>query len=118
MDLVSKLKTFKRAELASMAFYAITGVILLALLPLTGFPPHLGLIAILSLITAYSFFTKRFWAIWLVAILFGVATTFSLYTLYSIGFTIPIISTALIVYAVLTGLFTAYIVLKRRPLET
>ena len=117
MSLATKLKNTNRAELASTGFYAITGIIVLAFLPLTGFPPHLGLIGILSLITAYSLFAKRAWAPWLVAILFVVASVFSLYTLYAVGFSNALIGISMIAYAVLTWVFTAYILLKRKPLE-
>ncbi|MCL4430470.1 MAG: hypothetical protein M1167_06930 [Chloroflexi bacterium] len=61
MSLATKLKTFKPFELASLAFYALSGLILLVSLPLTGYPPHLGFLGILSLITAYSLFLKRVW---------------------------------------------------------
>jgi formate hydrogenlyase subunit 3/multisubunit Na+/H+ antiporter MnhD subunit len=118
VSLATKLKTFNRLELASIAFYAITGIILLAFLPLTGFPPHIGFLGILSLITAYSLFTKRAWAPWLVAILFVVATVFSLYTLYSTGFSNALTGISMIAYAVLTWVFTAYIILKTKQLET
>ena len=118
MSIATKLKTFNRLELASIAFYAITGIILLAFLPLTGFPPHIGFLGILSLITAYSLFTKRTWAPWLVAILFVVISVFSLYTLYAVGFSNALLGISMIAYAVLTWVFTAYILLKTKPLET
>ncbi|MGD0645619.1 MAG: hypothetical protein ABSA75_12005 [Candidatus Bathyarchaeia archaeon] len=115
MTLASKLKSFNRIELASLAFYAVAGIILLAFLPLTSFPPQLGLLGILNLITVYGLFTKRAWAPWLVAILFFAASTFSLYTLYSIGFSNALIAICMIAYAVLTWVFTGYILLKRKP---
>jgi hypothetical protein len=118
VSLLTKLKTFNRLELASIAFYAISGIILLAFLPLTGFPPHIGFLGILSLITAYSLFIKRAWTPWLVAILFAAATVFSLYTLYSSGFSNALIGISMIAYTVLTWIFTAYIILKRKPLTT
>ncbi len=117
MNLIPKLKTKSRAELASIGFYLVTGIILFAVLVLTGFPPHLALIAITSLITAYGLFTKRFWAIWLVAILFIVISTFALYTLISVGFSNPLTVMSLTVYTVMTWIFTVYIVFKRKPSE-
>ena len=83
MTLATKLKSFSRIELASIAFYSISGIILLASLFLTSFAPQLGLLGIISLIVAYGLFTKRDWAPWLLFILFVAATTFSLYTLYA-----------------------------------
>jgi hypothetical protein len=117
VSLATKLKSFNRAELASIAFYAISGIILLAFLPLTSFPPQLGLLGILSLITAYSLFTKRAWAPWLVVILLAGASTFSIYTLYSIGFSNALIGISMIAYAVLTWVFALYTLFKRNPLK-
>ena len=114
MSLATKLKTFKPFELASIAFYAVTGIILLASLPLTSYPPHLGFLGILSLITAYSLFAKRGWAPWLVAILFITNTAFSLDILFSVGFSNVPIALSVLAYAVLTWFFTAYILLKRK----
>jgi hypothetical protein len=113
----SKLKTADIKTLAPVAFYGAVGVLFLILLPFANFPPHVGLTGILSLITAYGLFMKRFWATWLVAALFFVATTFSLYTLYYIVFSNWIVGISMIVYAVLTWAFTAYVVLKRKPSE-
>jgi hypothetical protein len=113
----AKLKTANIKTLAPVAFYGAVGVILLILLPLANFPPHIGLTGILSLITAYGLFKKRFWATWLVAALFFVATTFSLYTLYYVLFRNWIVGISLIAYAVLTWVFTAYTLSKRKPSE-
>jgi hypothetical protein len=117
MSFTSKLKTADFRALAPVVFYGAVGIIFLALLPFANFPPHIGLTGILSLVTAYGIFKKRFWALWLVVALFAVATTFSLYTLYVIAFTNWIVGISMIVYAALTWLFTLYIVLKRKPPE-
>ena len=113
MSLASKLKTFKPFEVASLAFYSVTGIILLAFLFLTGFPPHVAFIGILSLITAYSYFAKRAWTTWLVAALFIIITAFTLDTLFSVGFSNALVGLSMIGYAVLTWIFTAYILLKK-----
>jgi hypothetical protein len=115
MSFASKLKTIGAQTLAPAAFYGAVGIIFLVLLPLADFPPHIGLIGILSLVTAYSILKKRAWAVWLVGILFAVATTLSLYTLYVIAFTNWIVSASMIVYAVLTWIITLYMILKRKP---
>ena len=114
MSLSKKLKTFKPFQLTSIAFYAVTGLILLAFLPLTGYPPHLGFLGIFSLITAYSLFAKRGWAPWLGAILFIVITAFSLDVLFSVGFSNIVVALSMLAYAVLTWVFTAYLLLKRK----
>jgi len=121
MSFMSKLKTMKTMgirALAPIAFYGVVGILLLALLPFANFPPHIGLTGIMSLITAYGLFTKRSWATWLVAALFFVATTLSLYTLYYILFSNWIVGISMIAYAVLTWVFTARILLKRKESET
>ena len=100
--------------LLSFVFFAVAGVALLVLLPFTDYPPHLGLTGILSLITAYGLFMKRFWSVWLVAALFFVVNVFCLITLY---YTISInwlASLGLIAYLVLTWLFTLYILNDRK----
>ena len=113
MSLATKLKTLKPLELASLAFFALTGLFLLVSLPLTSYPPHLAFLGILSLITAYSLFTKRWWAPWLVAILFITNTAFALDTLFSAGFSNVLVALSMVAYAVLTWLFTAYLLLKK-----
>lgn len=118
MSFASKLKTVGIQTLAPALFYGATGIILLVLLPLANFPPHIGLTGLLSLVTAYGIIQKRFWAFWLVVALFAVATTISLYTLYMIAFTNVLVGVSMVVYAVLTWLVTLYIVLKRKPTET
>jgi hypothetical protein len=109
----SKLKNANLGTVASIAFYAVTGVLLLILLPLANYPPHIGLTGVMSLITAYALFMKRPWGKWLVASLFFVVTTISIYTVYFILFSNPLVSIALIVYAVLTWYFTYYVFIKK-----
>jgi len=106
---MSKLKTVGIQTLAPTVFYGAVGIILLALLPLANFPPHIGLTGILSLVTAYGIFKKSFWALWLVGALFAVATTISLYTLYVVQFSNWLVGISMVAYAVLTWVFTAYI---------
>jgi hypothetical protein len=115
MSFTSKLKTVGIQTLAPAVFYGAVGIVFLVLLPLANFPPHIGLTGTLSIVTAYGILKKRFWAIWLVVAVFAVATTFSLYTLAIIGFNNWIVGTGMIIYALLTWLFTLYIVLKRKP---
>ena len=114
MSLSKRLKTFKPFQLAAIAFYAVTGLILLAFLPFTGYPPHLGFLGIFSLITAFSLFAKRGWAPWLVAILFIVNSAFSLDVLFSVGFSNIVVALSMLAYAVLTWVFTANLLLKRK----
>ena len=106
------MKSFNPLQLASIGFYAVAGIILMAFLPLTGFPPHIGFLAILSLITAYSLFAKRGWAPWLAAIVLIVTSAFSLDTLLSAGFSNVLVGVSMLAYAVLTWLVTAILLLK------
>ena len=117
MSFASKLKTADVRALVPVVFYGAVGIVFLALLPFANFPPHIGLTGILSLVTAYGIFKKRFWALWLVVALFAVATTISLYTLYVIAFTDWVVGISMIVYAVLTWMVTLNIVLKRKQTE-
>lgn len=117
MSFRSKLKTADVRTLVPVAFYGAVGIILLALLPFANFPPHVGLTGILSLVTAYGIFKKSFWAVWLVGALFAVATTISLYTLYVVQFSNWLVGISMVVYAVLTWIFTVYILLKRKAPE-
>jgi hypothetical protein len=113
-SIANRLKNFNRTELASLSFYAISGIILLVFLPFTGFPPQLALLGILSLITDYSIFMKRGWGSYLLFILFAAASTFSIYTLVVAGFSNVLAGIGLIVYAVLTWVFAGYLLLVRR----
>ena len=115
MSLASTLKNLNRIELASLVFYAIAGIMLLVFLPLTSYPPQLALLGVISLVTAYGLFAKRAWAPWLVAILLVAATTFSLYTLYAVGFSNLLLGLSMIAYAVLTWVCALYVLLRRKP---
>jgi hypothetical protein len=99
--------------LAPIIFYAATGILFLILLPLANYPPHVGLTGVLSLITAYALLMKRRWAKWLVAALFFVATTISLYTVYFVLFSNVLVSIGMLVYAVFTWYFTYYAFIKK-----
>ena len=114
MSLAYKLKSFNRIEQASLAYYVVSGVILFVYLPLTGYAPQLGLLGVLSLIVAYSVFTKRAWTPYLIFILFIAASTFSLYTLISAGLSNALLGVSMIAYAVLTWIFAIYLMLIRR----
>jgi hypothetical protein len=118
LSILSRLKTENKGNLAASVFYAIAGIIFLAWMILTGFPPHLAIIGIFSLITAYGIIRKRAWAIWLVIILFFIATTFSAILIYNILASDIILTTAAIAYLILTWIFTAYIAANRNTLQT
>ena len=112
--LASRFKRFNRIELSAIAFYFISGIILLVFLPLIGFPPQLAFLGILSLITGYGVFTRRGWAPWVLFILFAGASTFSIYTLAVTGFSNILLGIIMLVYAVLTWIFAGYFLLTKR----
>ncbi len=114
MALASKLGAQNLGSLATVAFYGVAGIIFLVLLSLSGFPPHIALMGITSIIAAYGVFTKRKWAKWLAFALFFVATTFALYTLYYIIAIDAVASAGMIIYVVLTWIFTIYVVKLRK----
>ena len=117
MSFASKLKTTEISTLAPIIFFVAVGIVFLALLPFTGFPPHIGLTGVLSLVAAYGLLKKTFWAIWLVGALFVAAMVISLYTLFSMGFSNLAVGLGMVAYAVLTLIVTLYLVLKNRPPE-
>jgi small-conductance mechanosensitive channel len=117
MSFRSKLKIDNVGMFVALLFYAVVGIISFAALPMAGFPPHIGIIGILSLLTAYGLFRKRAWTIWFVVILFLTATTFSVITLYYYLGTDLILDISMIAYLVLTWVFTSYIADKRKTLE-
>jgi hypothetical protein len=78
------LRIEDRGLFAAFIVYAIMGSIFLALLPFLHFPPHIGILGIWSLATAYGLFMERKWALYFIVLLFFTATTFSLYTVYGL----------------------------------
>ncbi len=99
--------------IAYLAFYAITGILLLVLLPISNYPPHLALTGVVSLMTAYAVYMKRSWAKWLVAALFFTVTTMTIYTVVFVIFTNVLVSVSLLAYAVLTWYFTYFTFVKK-----
>lgn len=116
MSFKSKLKIEDVGMFIALVFYAVAGVICLAVLPMTGFPPHVGIIGIMSLLIAYGLFGKRAWTIWFVVIVFLVATTFSVATLYFARDSL--LDMSMIAYLILTWIFTVYVAAKRKTLES
>ena len=115
MSIATRFGKLKGLELASLIFYAATGILFLAFLPLSGYPSHLAFIGILSLITAYGMFAKRAWTPWLIASLLIINSVFSLYTLIAVGFSNLLVALAMIAFVALTWLTSMYLlVLKSR----
>jgi hypothetical protein len=117
MSLGSRLRIENWGMFTTSVFYAVVGIVFLAILPVSGFPPHIGILGILSLIVAYGMFRKRAWSFWFVMILFFAGTTFSSYVIYSVLARNYILGVSMIFYLILTWVFTAYAANKRRVLE-
>jgi hypothetical protein len=117
MSLKSKLKVESVGVAASLIFYVAAGIIFLIILSLTYSPPTIGIMGILNLLAAYGLLKKRVWTVWLVVILFFVNTTFSLVTLYYDLFKDVLISVGAVAYLILTWIFTAYVISKRKTIE-
>ena len=118
MSFKPKLKIDDTRMFVALIFYAVAGVISFAALPMAGFPPHIGIIGMLSIIVAYGLFRKRTWTIWFVVILFFTATAFSVIMLYYYFGTDLILDMSMVAYLILTWVFTAYTVNKRKNLES
>jgi len=118
MSLGSKLKIESKGMFTASVFYAVVGIICFVVLAMDLRLVHIGIIGIFSLITAYGLFKKRVWTIWLVAMLFFIATVFSAYNLYYFLGKDLILDISMIAYLILTWVFTAYTAAKRNTLES
>ena len=117
MSIGSRLKIESKGIFATTAFYAISGVVFFVLLAMASFAPHLGIIGLFSLVTAYGLFRKRAWTIWFVVVLFFVGTTFSAFMMYYVLGTDYLLGMGAIAYLALTWIFTAYTATKRKTFE-
>jgi len=119
MSLMSKLKVESVGIFAAFVFYAVVGIICFAALAIVDLSLiHIGIIGILSLITAYGLLKSRAWALWVVIALLFIATTFSAYTLYFAFEKNMLLDVGMIAYLLFTWVFTAYTVAKRKALES
>jgi len=118
MSLRSKLKVESVGMFVAFVFYAVVGIICFAALAIVDFSLiHVGIIGILSLITAYGLLKSRVWTLWVVIALFFIATTFSAYTLYFAFEKDVLLDVSMIAYLIFTWVFTAYTAAKRKTLE-
>lgn len=118
MSLGSRFKIESRGMLATSMFYAVVGVIFLAVMVMANFPPHIGIMGIFSLIAAYGVFRKRGWVIWFVIISFFIATTFSAFMIYDVFASNLLLGLGAVAYLILTWVFTVYVAAKRTTLES
>ena len=115
MSFASKIDS--KGIFTSSIFYLVVGVVFLALLPLNDYPPHIGLLAIFSLGAAYGLLRKRSWSLWFVLVLFFSGTTFAAFMIYAILSQNLMYVVVLVVYLILTWVFTIYIAARRDVLK-
>jgi len=110
---------------ASSMFYAVAGMIFFYVLALEPGLFHLGLLGAMSIVSAYGTLKKRKWVLWFVVAFFTVGTGFASITLYysviNYGFfpnmEVGLLNVALVVYVMLTWVFSIYVMARRRKLE-
>jgi len=126
--LTSRFKVKRRDGLLLAVFYAVVGVlqiIILAFSSSTLIPPHVGALAILSLIAAYGLFKTKRWSAWLVILLFfpqlvfGALSLYSSITLYSLfpEVGVLLLNIALSVFIALSFVSFVYVAVKRKTFE-
>jgi len=118
MSLKSKLKIENLGVFAALVFYAVAGIICFIVLSIANFPPHLGIIGVLSLLSAYGLFQKRFWTVWIVFMLFFIVTATAAVTLFSYFGKDLFLDISMLAYLILTWIFTAYVAIKREILKS
>jgi len=122
MKLKLKLKLENPIVLLFSIFYAIVGIVLLFIFVFYSLQLlHLGIIGVLSLITAYGVFRMEKWAVWLVIVLFLLGNTVGIITLaltsgwpaeFGVLLRLP-----LIIYLIITWVISIYVVAKRKEFE-
>jgi|MudIll2142460700_1097286.scaffolds.fasta_scaffold32617_3 hypothetical protein len=115
MSISSTLKNLTVGATASVLFYLVAGVMLLAVLPFLYFPPHIALAAAMSIVAAYGLFRKKAWAPWITVALFLVSLTMLAFTLFYSMFVNWLASAGLAVYLVLNFYFMYYTLSRGTP---
>jgi len=124
MTLKSKLKVESLGMFVFSVFYAVVGAALVFILVVSNFtaPPHVGVLGLLSLITAYGVFRMRKWSVLLVIALFFLGITFDATTLYYLivwqTFEEALLFyVTLIAYLIMTVVASLYVVAKRENFQ-
>jgi len=101
-------------------FYIVVGIAEVGYFAIENFaaPPHIPVLGILSLITAYSLFKMKRWSLPLIVGLFFTGITFAATTLYTSVMVQTfegalLFHTALIAYMIILLIVSGYIVVKR-----
>lgn len=124
MDLKSKL-THKGLVIFTV-FYLVAGIGNIIILVMNNFnPPHVALVALLSLISAVGIYRLEKWSLWLVVALSFIVTTYGSFMLNFYLEKNPISQGAVnwavvltwTIYLLLTWVATIYVVAKRGDLK-
>jgi len=117
-----KLKVENSVMLLFSIFYAIVGIAFLSTFVIYDLQLlHLGIIGVLSLITAYGMFRMKKWVIWLIVVLFFLGNTVGIITLtlasgWPAEFGV-LLQLPLIIYLIITWVISIYVVAKRKEFE-
>ena len=127
MSLKSKFRVENSVVLAFSIFYVIAGGAYAFILVASNFiaPPHIGVLAFLSFITAYGLIKTRKWAVLLTTVIFFLGAAFSIPVLYSSinsqtfssSLGALLFNLTLIVYVVLLLFAFVYVAAKREKFE-
>jgi len=124
MSLASRLKVKRRDGLLLAVFYAVVGVAEIVVLVTSKFLPVAGALALLSLIAAYGLLMAKRWSVWLVIALFfpqlvfGVVSLYANIVFYGISeVSALLLSSALVVFIVLSFISFVYVTAKRKTFE-
>ena len=124
MPLKSKFKVESPVVFLFSVFYIVAGAVEIFYLVIENFaaPPHIGVLGLLSLVTAYGLFNMRKWSVLLVTALSFLGITFGATTLYNsvIWQTFEgalLFHTALIAYMTMLLIAFIYVVAKREKFE-
>lgn len=119
MSLRSKLKIENFGMFTAFIFYVIVGIVCFIILAIADFRlVHIGIIGTLSLIAGYGLLKSRVWTFWVIVALFFITTTFSAYTLYNALGRNLLLDVSMILYLILTWIFTAYTAMNRKTLQS
>jgi len=127
MSLASRFNVKRRDAFLLAVFYAVVGALQLAILAVSSYalvPPHVGALAVLSLISAYGLLRARKWSVWLVIVLFfpqlvfGAVSLYANITYYGMQeFSLLMIDIALAVFIVLSFISLGYVAAKRKTFK-
>jgi len=120
--LTSRFKVKRLDGLLLAVFYAVVGAFQIVALFLSNFAPHIGMLAILSLIAAFGLLRTRKWSVWLVIMLFfpqlifGLASLYGSIALYALlpDLSVLMLNIVLGVFIVLCFLSFVYVAAKRK----